>query len=66
MVVFDNRWGGVMYSDRAMHGYGDIVVASKRPRDVIQANVVRSEARGSQCAESSTKVGPRGLVFSHV
>ena len=66
MVVFENRRGAVMYNYRAMHGYGDIVVAIKRPRDVFQGNVVRSETRCSQRAQSSTQVGARRLVFSHV
>ena len=34
-VVFENRWRVVVYDYRAMHGYGNIVIASKRLRDVF-------------------------------
>jgi hypothetical protein len=39
-IVFENRWGVVMYNYCTMHSYGDIVVASKYPTDVFQANIV--------------------------
>ena len=65
-VVFENRWGVVVYDYRAMHGYGDIVIASKRLRDVFRGNVVRSETCCSQSAQSLTQVGARRLVFGHI
>jgi len=66
VIGFENRWAVVMYNYCAMHSYGDIVVASKRPRDVFQANIIGGETRRSQCAESSTQAGARRFVFSHV
>ena len=66
MVVFESRWGVVMYDYRAMHGYGDIVIANKRPRDVFQGDVVRRETCCSQRAQSSMQVIARRLVFGHV
>ena len=65
-VVFESRWRVVMYDHRAMHSYGDIVIANKRPRDVFQGDVVRSETCCSQRAQSSTQVGAQRLVFGHV
>ena len=40
VIVFENGWSVVMYNDGAMHSYGDIIVASKYPGDVFQANVI--------------------------
>jgi len=54
VIVFENRWGVVMYNYCAMHSNGNIVVASKCPRDVFQANVIGRETRRSQNAQSST------------
>ena len=65
-VVIENRWGVVMYDHRAIHSYGDIVIASKRLRDVFQGNVVRSETCCGQRAQSSTQVGAGRLVFGLV
>src|SRR6266702_3306950 len=66
VIVFENRRAVVMYNYCAMHSCGDIVVTSKRPRHVFQANIIGRETRRSQCAESSTQVGARCFVFSHV
>ena len=65
-IIFENRWGVIVYDYRAMHDYGDIVIASKRLRDVFQGNIVRSETCCSQRAQSLKQVDARRLVFSPV
>src|SRR6266702_3737912 len=65
-VASRNRRGVVIDNYCAMHSYGDIIVARKCPRDVLEANVIGRETRRSQNAQSSTQVGARRFVFSRV
>jgi len=66
VITVKNEWGIVAYNCSAMQSYGDIVIASKCPRHMLERNVVGRGTRRSQSAHLSTQIVSFRVVFSSV